>query len=463
MPIRSLRPAVVLAGLLVAPIAFVACRGGEGDAADLPALAPLDPVDVAAGPGSSWPHLAADGAGQLVLGWVEPHAEAGTDSAGRPSRHRLRFARLAGGAWSAPRTIVDTADLFVNWADFPAVVPMGGDRLAAWWPVRNGSPGRASFGYDAVVASSADGGVTWTSGVQVHGDRTPTEHGFVSFVPLGPQGDSVGVVWLDGRDYARKVAEPADHRMQLAVSTVGTDGAPAPDRMLDTSVCTCCRTSSARTRDAVLVAYRDREPGEIRDIAVARYAGGQWAAPTKVHRDGWVFPGCPVNGAVLAAHGDTVAVAWFTAPHDSARVNVAFSTDGGRSFGPPTRVDDGAPSGRAGIVVDGAGSATVTWIERVAPERSRLPWRKAEAAAKGAPVGGAELRARRVTLAGARGPAQTLMRSTEGRTSGFPQIAAVGDTVYLAWTEPAAAGSPSRIRLARTTLARPAARVASAP
>jgi hypothetical protein len=106
------------------------------------------------------------------------------------------------------------------------------------------------------------------------------------------------------------------------------------------------------------------------------------------------------------------------------------------------------------VVVDADGAATVTWIERVSARRSRLPWRRAEAEAKGAPVGGAELRARRVTLAGARGPAQTLVVSTEGRTSGFPQIAAVGDTVYLAWTEPAGAGGPSHVRVARTTLAR---------
>ena len=434
-------------GALVAAALLAACGGGGGTAdASSAALAPLDSVAIDAGPGSTWPHLATDGEGRLVLGWLESGADG--------TRHRLRFSRLAGGAWSAPRTIVDTADFFVNWADFPAVVPMGGDRLAAWWPARNGAGAKRSHGYDAIVATSADGGATWTRGVPVHGDRTPTEHGFVSFVPAGPRGDSVVVVWLDGRDYARPVARPDEHEMQLATATLGADGAPAGERMLDTMVCTCCRTSAARTRRGVLVAYRDRKPGEVRDIAIARYEGGAWSAPATLHEDGWVYPGCPVNGAAAAAHGDTVAVAWFTAPRDSARVNVAFSTDGGRTFGAPTRVDDGAPAGRAGVVVDADGAATVTWIERVSARRSRLPWRRAEAEAKGAPVGGAELRARRVTLAGARGPAQTLVVSTEGRTSGFPQIAAVGDTVYLAWTEPAGAGGPSHVRVARTTLAR---------
>ncbi|HYF24427.1 MAG TPA: sialidase family protein, partial [Baekduia sp.] len=252
-------------------------------------------------------------------------------------------------------------------------------------------------------------------------------------------------------DYARTVAEPAEHRMQLATRALGA-AAPAGERMLDTMVCSCCRTSAARTRRGVLVAYRDRLPGEVRDIAVARYESGAWSPPVRVHADGWVYPGCPVNGAVLAAHGDTVAVAWFTAPEEKARVNVAFSTDGGRTFGPPTRVDDGSPSGRAAVVVDASGAATVTWLERVAPARARLPWQDAEKQAKGQPVGGAELRARRVALDGARGPSQTLLASTEGRASGFPQLAALGDTVYLAWTDPSADGGPSRVRVARTTL-----------
>jgi hypothetical protein len=459
----------LLAALVAAAALATACdRDAASDAGTTAPLAALDTIDVGADPGSTWPHLATDGAGRLVLGWLEARSDSvsgasGASGASAAPRYRLRFSQLDGGGWTAPRTIVDTADFVVNWADFPAVVPMGGERLAAWWPTRQNAGGKAGHAYDAIVATSSDGGATWTSGVPVHGDRTATEHGFVSFVPAGPRGDSTGVVWLDGRDYARPVAKPDEHQMQLAAATLGGDGAPTGERMLDTAVCTCCRTSATRTRRGVLVAYRDRKPGEVRDIAIARYENGAWAAPTTLHPDNWVFPGCPVNGAVAAAHGDTVAVAWFTAPDDSARVNVAFSTDGGRTFGAPTRVDDGAPAGRSGVVVDATGAATVTWIERVAPERSRLPWRRAEAQAKGAPVGGAELRARRVTLDGARGPAQTLVLSTEGRTSGFPQIAAIGDTVYLAWTEPASGGRPSRVRVARTTLLRPAARVAALP
>ncbi len=445
--------------LLVGTASLVAAACGGDVGTSTPPVAPLaalDTIDVGATAGSTWPNLAA-AEGTIVLSWLEERP----DSVAGAPRYRLRVSRRDGGRWTPPVTVVDSADFVVNWADFPAVAPMSGARLAAWWPQRNRRGGAGTSAYDAIVSTSADGGATWSAGVPLHGDGTNTEHGFVAFVPLGAAGDSIGAVWLDGRDYARpttptsgSAAAAGAHNMQLAVATLNGRGAPSGERMLDTMVCTCCRTSAARTRRGVVVAYRDRQPGEVRDIAVARYEQGVWSTPSLVHRDGWIFPGCPVNGAVVAAHGDTVAVAWFTAPHDSARVNVAFSTDGGRTFGSPTRIDDGHPAGRAGIVVDGSGAAVVTWIERVAPASSRLPWRAAEQTAKGAPLGGSEVRARRVTLAGVRGAAQTLLVSTEGRASGFPQLAALGDTVYLAWTDPPAGGTPSRVRVARTTLNR---------
>ena len=302
----------------------------------------------------------------------------------------------------------------------------------------------AAGGADAVTATtrssptSADGGATWSAGAPIHADRTRTEHGFVSFVPLGAAGDSVGAVWLDGRDYARvdaRVARPGRReRAQHAARRprpLGAGGAPAGERMLDTMVCTCCRTSAARTRRGVLVAYRDRTPDEVRDIAVARYEGGAWAAPRTVHADHWVFPGCPVNGAVLAARGDTVGVAWFTAPNDTARVNVAFSTDGGRTFGAPTRVDDGAPSGRAGIVLDADGSAVVTWLERVtlgpdaerwrAQRRRRAP-RRRDRAARASRVAGRRARPRADALRLDLGALQRLPADRRGGRHGPPRV-----------------------------------------
>jgi hypothetical protein len=449
---RWITPVVLLAGV-------TACGTGDRDGTSSGTrtaqrvVAPLTMLDVGAQPGSTWPNLASDGSGHIVLSWLEasPTVATGSLQADRAaqSRFRLRVSQLDAGRWTTPRTITDSVDFFVNWADFPAVAPFGADRLVAWWPEKRPGAVGGGYAYDAMVVTSRDRGNTWSAPRQMHGDGTPTEHGFVSFVPLG---DSIGAVWLDGRDFSRTVAHPADHNMQLVSASISDTGTPTNEHILDSAVCTCCRTSATRTRRGVVVMYRDRKPGEVRDIAVARYENGEWSAPATLHNDGWVFPGCPVNGAMAASHGDTVAVAWFTAPHDSARVNIAFSTNGGRTFGNPTRVDDGVPVGRVGVLVDTTGSAVVTWIERVAPAVRNSTSGATTSVASPPSADNAELRVRRVALSGTRGPAQVLAISSSGRASGFPQIAALGDTVYLAWTTPPTSGAPSQIRVARTTL-----------
>ena len=76
-----------------------------------------------------------------------------------------------------------------------------------------------------------------------------------------------------------------------------------------------------------------------------------------------VFAGCPVNGPAVAAQGDLVAIAWFTAAQDDPSVLVAFSEDGGRSHGEPLRVDHGSPLGRVDVLLLDHGTVLVSWLE----------------------------------------------------------------------------------------------------
>jgi hypothetical protein len=148
-----------------------------------------------------------------------------------------------------------------------------------------------------------------------------------------------------------------------------------------------------------------------------------------VHRDGWRIDACPVNGPAVSASGRRVAVAWFTAANDSARVKVAFSDDAGATFGAPVRVDDGNPAGRVDVELLADGSALVTWIERTGADD-------------------AAVRARRVSgTATEPGTAMTIASSSAERASGFPRTAVSGDHVIFAWTVP---GTPSEVRVART-------------
>jgi hypothetical protein len=373
---------------------------------------PLIPRDVPspAAPGSAEPCIEVGGDGVAYLSWLEPAG----------GGHALKFSRWEGSAWSQPRTIAEGADWFVNWADFPAVTALADGTIAAHWLRKTGG---GPYAYAVTMTLSRDGGATWSAPVTPH-DASPTEHGFVSMAGL--DGNRLAAIWLDGRETGGDADHPAGP-MHLRGAVLAADGRIEREDLIDGRACECCQTSAVRLDDGSIVAvYRDRSEGEIRDVAVVRFDGSRWSEPRTVHDDGWEMPGCPVNGPAVAARGSLVAVAWFTAAGapPQPKVKIAFSRDGGRSFASPSVVSAAAPEGRVDIVAL-EDSALVTWIE-----------------------GGGEpkILARRAGPDGALGETLTIATSSVARAAGFPRMAALGDDVLIAWTQP---GSPSQVKTAR--------------
>ncbi|HVH13228.1 MAG TPA: sialidase family protein [Longimicrobium sp.] len=398
---------------------LAACGGERARSGDVPAaaLTPIQPLATPAATGSGEPNLVVGPDGRVYLSWIEPAAD---------SAHALRFSVLEGDAWSAPRTIASGRDWFVNWADFPALAVLPGGRMAAHWLQKSGA---GTYAYDVRVSVSPDGGVTWTPGIVPHTDGTASEHGFVSMWPV--RGDSVGLVWLDGRKFGASGDEhAAANEMTLRYTTVGADGRAAPDREIDGRVCDCCQTGMTMTADGPLVVYRDRTADEVRDIYVTRLVNGTWTAGRPVHADGWVMPACPVNGPQADAMGRRVAVAWFTGADSTSAVKVAFSTDAGATFESPTRVDGGNPEGRVDVEMLPDGGAVVSWMERTGQ-------------------GEAEVRIRRVEPGGRMGEPVTVAASSSARSTGFPRMVRAGDDLVFAWT---GGGSPSGVQAARMAL-----------
>jgi BNR repeat protein len=376
----------------------------------------ITPIDAPAGPNSGEPNLAVDGSGRVHLSWLERNAD---------STVALKIAVRENGQWSAPVVVTSRSDLFVNWADFPSVFVAPSGRIVIHW-LQRGAGGK--YSYNAMTRQSGDGGTTWSEPRALHDDKVAAEHGFVSF--FATDGDSVEAIWLDGRNTAGGGHDGHRGSMQLGNGRIGPDGGIAPSVMLDDRICDCCQTSAAMTSRGPIVVYRDRSPDEIRDIAVLRRVDGKWTSPTHVHADEWHIEGCPVNGPSVAAEGAEVAVAWFTGARDTARVNVAFSSDAGATFSAPVRVDSGNPAGRVDVEFDNAGRALVTWLERVGGD-------------------GAEVRVKAVSRDGSSSPAMVVANSAAARSSGFPRVVRTGNEVIFAWTQP---GDSSRVRMATARL-----------
>ena len=399
---------------VIAALALSSCARSESSSKPQGSqqLESVGAIESPAGPRSEEPNLAVDAAGRVYLSWLERNAD---------STVSLRLAIRDKGQWAAPITVTSRSDLFVNWADFPSVYVAPSGRIVMHWLQRRAG---GKYSYDVMTTQSTDRGATWSKPRLLHDDNVAAEHGFVSF--FATEGDSVEAVWLDGRATAGGGHDGHRGSMQLGNSRIGPDGGIAASVMIDSRICDCCQTSAAMTARGPVVVYRDRSPDEIRDIGVLRRVDGKWTEPSRVHADEWHIEGCPVNGPAVVAHGDEVAVAWFTGARDTAKVNVAFSHDAGATFSAPVRVDEGNPVGRVDVEFDGSGRALVSWLERVGND-------------------GAEVRVRTISPDGNSAPFVVVASSSAARTSGFPRMIRSGDEILFAWTQP---GDTARVRLA---------------
>ena len=398
--------------LLVAAIAF-GCSGGGSEPASstaTPTTPPpwtltIEPVDIPAGANTSAPQLTASARGVLVS-WLEQ----------ADPNFNLKFAERSNGSWSAAQTIASDKNWFVSAADVPTVMRMtNGTLVANWYPA-------VDFrleAYDIRLAYSKDEGKTWSPPLVPHHDKTRTQHGFVSMFEMPAGG--LGLVWLDGRNQGK---QPEDAEMALYFASYDTAWKQTAEVAANTRVCECCTTSAAVTPDGVVAAFRDRSPKEIRDIHVTRFDGGKWTDAQAVHDDNWEVDSCPVNGPALSARGRQLAAAWFSGKDDKGQAFAAFSTDAGRSWGPPIKLEDEASLGHVDIEMLDDGSAVATWVE-FANERSQF-------------------RMRRIEPSGTRSAAITI--SGNSRVSGYPRVARSGNELVFAWTEGAESEGMQRVR-----------------
>ena len=367
--------------------------------------------------GSAQPDLALTPDGRVLLSWI-------SSVSGR--RNALQFVAMAdNGHWqSAPRTIAVGNTLMANWANVPHIAQTADGAFWVQFMQQRGS-GHAG---DVALSHSSDGGFNWSAPIAVNDDGVEAEHGFAALWPASR--DSIGVAWLNGGEGgdagtahggagmdADDGMQHGEGRTSLRAAVFDMNLQRGNAAVLDAKTCDCCQSEIVATARGPLLAYRDRSDQEVRDIVVVRNDGGNWGKPVLVHADGWVMRGCPVNGPAIAAHGDNVVVAWFTAANERPLVQVARSGDAGDSFGAPVVLEQGAAvQGRAAVALD-ARQAFVLWLREDAGGQSLWLSRRSPDLAR-------ELQ--RIEVAKLQG---------RGRGTGFPQIVLRDGDAYIAWTD----------------------------
>jgi hypothetical protein len=390
--------------------AAAACALGTAAAAwwDWPRVLPARELAHPAAAGARLPRLVLHPDGGAVLSWVEPTADG----------HALKYARLTDAGFGTPGEIARGRDWFINWIDFPSVVPIDRDFWVAHWLVRRGG---AKYDYDITLAVSRDGGKTWRAGLRPHSSDAPAEYGFASI--FAERNGAAGIVWLDGREYVassqRHLHPGKSGNFALRFTRIFRDGGVEPDRVLDGNVCTCCQTAAVATARGPAVAYRARTDSEVRDNALLRHVDGRWSAPVPLGGEGWVIAGCPTNGPALAARGAALIAAWFTGESNAPRVRAAVSSNSGSTFSSALDLDRDAPVGRLAAAWLDDDRAAVAWVGRPGGDGQAPLW-LATLNRRGA------LRGRAIAT-----------RVSAGRDSGIPQLAVAGRELVIAVTDPA--------------------------
>ncbi len=356
-------------------------------------------LEAPGGPDALHPVLDQGEDGVLRLLWSERWGDEGA---------RIRFAVWDGKGFGEGRTIVEVEQAFLNWVDVPTLAALADGTLCATWLEKTGE---GTYAYGVSYGVSRDGGQTWSAKQPwLHGDRSSTEHGFVSLVAAEGYFWSL---WLDGR------ATPAGGPQQLWYRRIHADGACGVETLLDAAVCDCCSTAlipAFGDEQGPWAAWRDRSTDEVRDVRVARLEEGGWQDLGTVHDDGWVIPGCPVNGPRLGLVGDQPVCVWVSGEERNGAWIARWE---GVGFGVPQAVNAVATMGRLGSAELADGSLLVSWLEREPGGDARWQLRNYRAAPTGL----------------AAGDPWTLASVSSDRSSGVLRLAARGNEVFAVWDQ----------------------------
>lgn len=212
--------------------------------------------------------------------------------------------------------------------------------------------------------------------------------------------------------------KPEDgHRKTVRYFSFGPVGEALKDLEIDLDTCSCCQTAIGATSDGFIAAYRDHQPGDIRDIAVVRFADGVWTKPKTLHPDGWKINDYPADEPSIATQEKNATVVWITRAGEIPKLQVALSRDNGSHFAAPVQIDDGKPLGRASIVVLDDSNYLVAWIEKTGDG------------------GKAQIRMKWISLDGQTSQSVVAAEASTSRLAGFPKLAVSKDQILVAWRD----------------------------
>jgi hypothetical protein len=432
--------AALAAGLLLGGVAaVVAPRAGAGAPGDL-AFGPDRSIgQPARNPSSPFLRMGPDG--RLYAVWTEddptpsPQPKPAADPAHRGHwmiTFDMRVVLLAssgdgGATWTAPRRVNSVTEAAQGEENDPKVAfAPDGRALVAWSvPSEKGDKSRANV---RLAMEDGKGGFTPS--------RTLNEVPNAARFPLLEQApdNTFLLAWID-----RRVDNPTPRALYVRRIS-GSGQELGRSYKVGEDACDCCRLGVAFADQGRTVYLVHREVGkeQVRNHVLRKSTDGgiTFGAPVTISDDGWQT-GCPHSGPAIAVdRRGQLHVTWFTvgrAPGE-AGVYYAVSRDGGRTFAPRVLVQaNTAPEIlHTTLAVDGDGTVHFAWDNLDERSRSQVFVRSL------APDG--------TTWT----PAQRISAAKENARR--PALALSNQALHVAWTE--TEGETSRVVLRSASLKR---------
>jgi hypothetical protein len=357
--------------------------------------------------------LAAAPHGALTVAWVN------APGAGREGRLQIETSRTASRATEL-KDAAGGGALTVYGETPPRLVYGPNGVLYAAYLVTRSERGHKWPVNTLRIAASRDGGNHWSDPVTVQADTARGGSTDDHALAVAPDGTLL-LSWLAlTRDTSHTYIARSKDGGRTWTSPTVIDSGPS---------CPCCHTGLTVGADGTVYAawrkiYGNSAATEVRDIVVARSEdhGAHWSVPVRVHADDWHVNYCPDAGpSIRVGTNGVLHVAWWTGRPGGAGVRYVRSQNGGRTFEPAVELGVAAASRAAHtqVAVRDSDDVVVAYddgtreVTPIVVRRSR--------------DGG------RTFSAG-----DTI--SAPGQIAGYPSVAIVGDSLFVAWQERSASG-----------------------
>jgi len=263
-----------------------------------------------------------------------------------------RSSRDGGATWSSPVRVDEALPpAYSPRRGMDAQVTAAGENVLAAWT----TAGTDQWGSGPIAtAFSADGGKTWSGGVNPADDGSTKGHGFLDLV--ADDSGTFHITWLDSRDGKQglRYARSSDQGRSWT-----------PNVTLKATTCECCPNNFAVGFDRqIAVMFRDGKPRDM-SVMLSRNAGRSWGEPARAGAFDWQFHGCPHVGGGLAFSREKAgvihAVVW-TGQAERAGVHVLLSADSGVSWAKPRRLGSDSAT-HPDLATGNGGQIAVAWDE----------------------------------------------------------------------------------------------------